>query len=447
VITLGLAGVIRQARHCARGLAVSLEVIAGPLGGDAEFRRRLAAETATAALLEHPSIVSVYEVIASGDAAGVVSERFSGGNLSELPGTTPLDLPAACIVADSVLLALLVAHRAGVLHGDVRSEAVIVGRDRVRLAGFGIARALRPELPPDAATDTYALTQLTVALLSGSGNAMAGLPRQLRKVLERGASRRVDHRYRTASGMRAALSAAAHHDIGPDWREVAAGELRALFAGVPPIQADAPPAAPRVLHEPPAAPPPPPPEHRREATPRAPAAKRDRGLPVREREPKRAAAISPVIKVVPAASGLRRRRQRIRVVTGFALVAAAVVVGLAGGIVVSAVRGGDGSTADALTVGRPVSVQIQPAAGTCNTVFAATARGPVHGQGTLVYRWERSDGLRTESTRLAVSPGDSSFLVTEHWQLSGQVAHPAITFDLINPVAMTVTVPIPYSCP
>jgi hypothetical protein len=154
-----------------------------------------------------------------------------------------------------------------------------------------------------------------------------------------------------------------------------------------------------------------------------------------------------VIKVVPAASGLRRRRQRIRVVTGFALVAAAVVVGLAGGIVVSAVRGGGGSTADALTVGRPVSVQIQPAAGTCNTVFAATARGPVHGQGTLVYRWERSDGLRTESTRLAVSPGDSSFLVTEHWQLSGQVAHPAITFDLINPVAMTVTVPIPYSCP
>lgn len=458
-ITRGLAGLIRQGRHRERGLDVAIELIEAPLADDEGFRRRLTDETVPAALLDHPSIVRLYETTESDRVVGVVTECFAGTNVSALLRSDTLEPPAACYVADAVLLALLVAHRAGVLHGDVRGDAVIIDRGRVRLGGFAVGRALRPELPADAATDTYGLARLTVALMSGSSGEMPALPRHLRRVLDRGTTRRVDHRYRTASGLRTALAGAARHDIGPDWREVAAGELAALISGAPAAEPDAPPVAPPVLHKLPVAPPPAaspapapaPPPRRDEADRTAPPPVVDQPAvapqpPVGRRpEPARPAALAPVITAAP--SGFRRRRRRLSALTGFALVAAAIVVGLLGGVVVSAMRGGGGVTSDPLSVGRPVTVQIQPAMGTCNSVFVATARGPVRGQGTLVYRWERSDGLQSEDTRLAVPAGDSFFLVTEHWQLSGQISHPRITFHLVDPVAVTVTAPITYTCP
>ena len=430
VVGSGLAGPVHQARHEGGGQDVAIEVIPAPLAHDEGFRERLWREANAAATFDHPSVVRVFESLASGDRVGVVTAPYAGTTLTSLVGEQGMSPAAACFIGETLLLGLSNAHREGVVHGDVRAEAVIVDGARVRLAGFAVGRALHPELPPDGVTDTYAVTMLMVALLGD-----ARLPRQVRAVIDRGSSRKVEHRYRTASGMRTALAAAARHDIGPDWRELATADITALAA--------APSLAPPVAAPPEFGPPEPPPQP---APPElGPPLPPVLGPPPPEPRP---APVVPVIRTAPSETRFRRPPRFLRpALTGGALLAAAVAVGLAAGLVVSAVRGAPPKPPSGLVVGPQLTVRIQPARGACNSTFVASAAGPVRGQGTLTYRWERSDGVQSAESTLAVAAKDDTFMITEHWQLNGQVAQPSITFHLLTPVEMTVTKPLPYSCP
>jgi hypothetical protein len=230
--------------------------------------------------------------------------------------------------------------------------------------------------------------------------------------------------------MRSALSDAARHDLGRDWRDRAAAKLEAMSetaAATPPATHPAPPQV-----EP---------------------ASDSRSHSQSERPSQDATQISVLTPVIRAARGdrMRRRATPARVlrmsIAGVAVVVLAVLLGVVGGFLASAIRGAPPAAVASLSVGRQVSVQVEPVQGSCNRVFVATARGPVQGSGTLVYRWERSDGQQTANTPVSVASNDGSFLITEHWQLSGQVNNPAITFRLLSPVAMTVTQPLTYSCP
>lgn len=377
VLGTGLAGEVREARH-STGFDVAIEVIGAPLTDDEGFRQRLADATDEAAVLDHPAIVSVYRTIWDGETAGLVTELVGAPSLSRLRRDTALSPAAICLIADSVLLALAVSHRASVVHGGVCADVVFVDGGRVRLGGFAVGRATRPDHDAEPWTDTHAVAVL-VDELAGE----AELPRQLQRVVARGTARRIERRYRTASGMRTALAMAARREIGEDWHEVAATELAAL-AEMP-------------------------------AAPEAPVT----------------AVSRPGVRTAQRVAGL---------------LAAAAVIGVLGGMLASAIRGGGSAATGALSVTRPVSVRLQPAQGACDSVFAATATGHVHGAGTLVYRWERSDGLQTEDTALNVRPDDGTFLITEHWQLDGKIAHPWITFRLVSPVSLAVTRALGYSC-
>lgn len=413
----GLAGQVWKARHAESGVDVAVEVIGAPLGADSEFRRRLSAEVERATVLNHPTIASVYEVLSSGDRVGIVTDALVLDRTATLERDAGLPLAGTLYIAEAVLLAVSSAHRAGVVHGAIEPRVISVDGTRVRVGGFGVGRALRPEVPADPSTDTRAVARLVVDLAAGSATSkFATLPRRLRVVLARAASERGERRYRSASAMRAALVDAARRDLGEGWRKTASEQLRALTAGAV--------AAP---------------------SPRTPATQ-----DAQEISPTRTEVVAPVIRAAPSELARRRttpaRRLRIALM-GLALVVLAVAVGVAGGVVASAVRGSAPSTVGPLSITRPVSLHVEPAQGSCNSTFVASATGSVHGAGTLLYRWERSDGEQTGSTPLTVSPHDGSFLITQHWQLSGHVSHPSITFELLSPVTMSVTQPLQYSCP
>lgn len=413
----GLAGEVWNARHAESGVDVAVEVIGAPLGADSEFRQRLSAEVDRATVLDHPTIASVYEVLASGERVGVVTDSFASERLNALGGDDGLPIAAALFIAEAVLLAMSAAHRAGVVHGAIEPRVISVEGTRVRIGGFGVGRALRPQVPADPSIDTRAVARLVVDLTAGSAAARyATLPRHVRVVLARAAAAKRERHYRTAAGMRSALVNAARRDLGEDWRETAAAQLTSLSTGP---AADASRAV------------------------RAPHA-------VREGFGQAAAPVTPVIRAAPGELARRRttRARSLRLAgVGLVLVALALVAGVTGGAVASALRGSAPASAPSLSVGRSVSLQVEPARGSCNSVFVATATGPVQGSGTLLYRWARSDGEQSAGTALRVSASDGSFLITQHWQLSGQVSTPSITFQLLSPVAMTLTRPLHYSCP
>jgi len=100
------------------------------------------AEARTAAMLNHPAIVTVFDFDTDSDEAFLVMEYVDGASLGDLLDDIegPLTLDETAAVVDAVGQALEFAHDNGVLHLDIKPDNVLVARDgRVKVADFGIS--------------------------------------------------------------------------------------------------------------------------------------------------------------------------------------------------------------------------------------------------------------------------------------------------------------------
>lgn len=158
----------------------------------ADFVARFRREARAAARLTHPGLVGVYDQGVDGDTSYLTMEYVDGVNLRRhLSERGSLSVGEALGVAEQVLDALGAAHRAGLVHRDVKPENVLMATDgRIKVADFGLARAvtevtstttgtvfgtvayLSPELvvrgESDARTDVYATGVLLYEMLTGA---------------------------------------------------------------------------------------------------------------------------------------------------------------------------------------------------------------------------------------------------------------------------------------
>ncbi|MFD9504494.1 serine/threonine-protein kinase [Streptomyces sp. NPDC060035] len=102
---------------------------------------RMQREARAAARIEHPSVVTVHDVVVEDGKPWIVMELVGGQSLGDRLQEGTLDPREAARIGLAVLGALNAAHRAGVLHRDVKPDNVLLGRDdRVVLTDFGIAQ-------------------------------------------------------------------------------------------------------------------------------------------------------------------------------------------------------------------------------------------------------------------------------------------------------------------
>jgi tRNA A-37 threonylcarbamoyl transferase component Bud32 len=107
-----------------------------------EARVQLAHEARINARLEHPNIVRVYDFLSVGGTDFIVSEYVDGASLAEGSGGTQ-DIDRQLTRALQISRGLAFAHAAGVVHLDLKSENVLIGRDGVsKIADFGVARRI-----------------------------------------------------------------------------------------------------------------------------------------------------------------------------------------------------------------------------------------------------------------------------------------------------------------
>ena len=170
---------------------VALKVMHADLVRDADFVGRFIGEAKSVAKLSHPNIVGVYDQAADGQYLYLVMEYVPGRTLRALlreRGWLPWQ--EALSVLDPVLAGLAAAHRAGIVHRDVKPENVLITADgRVKVVDFGLARAsaavgntragmiigsvsyIAPEqvtgAPTDARTDVYAAGIMLFEMLTG----------------------------------------------------------------------------------------------------------------------------------------------------------------------------------------------------------------------------------------------------------------------------------------
>ncbi|MGH3734785.1 MAG: Stk1 family PASTA domain-containing Ser/Thr kinase [Micromonosporaceae bacterium] len=124
---------------------VAVKVIKPEYAGNAASRRTFDLEAKTIAQLTHPNVVAVYDTGVHSGLPYLVMEYVRGRTLRELLGQRRrLPVAEAAAVAESLLAALAAAHRAGLVHRDVKPENVLIGDDggTVKVADFGLAHAV-----------------------------------------------------------------------------------------------------------------------------------------------------------------------------------------------------------------------------------------------------------------------------------------------------------------
>ena len=150
-VAAGGMGEVYQARDTRLGRSVAVKVLPSNLASDPDRRKRFEREARAVAALSHPNICTIFDVgreeTPSGPVDYLVMELLEGETLAQRLRRGPLPIEQVLKAGTEIASALNRAHRAGVVHRDVKPGNIVLTKTGAKLLDFGLAR-LRPTTPP-----------------------------------------------------------------------------------------------------------------------------------------------------------------------------------------------------------------------------------------------------------------------------------------------------------
>jgi len=137
-IGVGGMGTVFLAQDLDLDRKVALKCLSPELAADEQFQARFRREARILANLNHPNVVSIYEVFQAEGRSFIAMEYLEGKTLSELKNRT---LEEVCQTAIEIAAGLKTAHDAGIIHRDIKPANILVNKEgRVKLLDFGLAK-------------------------------------------------------------------------------------------------------------------------------------------------------------------------------------------------------------------------------------------------------------------------------------------------------------------
>ena len=137
----GGMGIIYKAQDLKLNRTVALKFLPRAVTTDSEEKQRFMQEAQAASALNHPSIITIYEIDEIDGEAFISMEYVEGGNLRKLLAEQTVSLDRFLEIALPVCEGLSRAHQRGIIHRDIKSENILLtGDGRPKLTDFGLAK-------------------------------------------------------------------------------------------------------------------------------------------------------------------------------------------------------------------------------------------------------------------------------------------------------------------
>src|SRR5438132_4815335 len=153
-IGTGGMGEVYLATDIVAGRKAALKLLPLRFTGDAERLKRFEQEAHAVVALNHPNILTVYEIGEDHSIHYIASELIEGETLRQSLMRGRMQLSEAVEIAIQVASALAAAHEAGIVHRDIKPENIMLRPDGyVKVLDFGIAKLAEQEVPVTIPTD------------------------------------------------------------------------------------------------------------------------------------------------------------------------------------------------------------------------------------------------------------------------------------------------------
>jgi hypothetical protein len=166
-------GEVYRARDTKLGREVAIKVLPGEVSADRDRLARFEQEARAASALNHPNIVTIYEIGSDDSSSFISMELVQGKTLRDLLVEGPLPVKRLLALSAQMADGLARAHEAGIVHRDLKPENLMVTREGlVKILDFGLAKlvgapgAERSQLPTRAEPTRSGIVLGTVGYMS-----------------------------------------------------------------------------------------------------------------------------------------------------------------------------------------------------------------------------------------------------------------------------------------
>jgi eukaryotic-like serine/threonine-protein kinase len=174
----GGMGEVHRARDASLRRDVAIKLIPAALSRDSDRLRRFTQEAQSAAALNHPNILSIYQIGEHEGEPFIVSELLEGQTLRQVLRAGPLPPRRAINDGAQIARGLAAAHGKGVIHRDLKPENIFVTKDgTVKILDFGLAKLTEPT-PLDPSNSPTLTAATGAGLVLGTAGYMS--PEQVR---------------------------------------------------------------------------------------------------------------------------------------------------------------------------------------------------------------------------------------------------------------------------
>jgi Tol biopolymer transport system component len=175
----GGMGEVYRAHDSRLNRTVAIKVLPASYSADRDRLQRFAQEARAAAALNHPNILSIFDIGEEQGAPYVVSELLEGETLRERLRAGALPARRVIEYSSQIARGLAAAHEKGIVHRDLKPENLFLTSDgRVKILDFGLAKLTRPEITSDSGEAPTVQVATEAGLVMGTAGYMS--PEQVR---------------------------------------------------------------------------------------------------------------------------------------------------------------------------------------------------------------------------------------------------------------------------